>query len=209
MLPETTMSMIAAIEPMRAETLYLQVRQIRREAVDINSYELVDPEGAELPAAAAGSHVDIHLGNGLIRQYSLCNDPADRGRYVIAVLREDAGRGGSRQLHESLRVRDRVEIGRPRNNFSLDPAAGRLHRSYRPLARWNRSQRVLHAEDVGPRRAGRNCGYFYGCNRQHRGAHQRRAGLQHRRCAQCERHSGAHLLCVRALRHLQASLPMR
>jgi ferredoxin-NADP reductase len=119
------MSMIAAIEPMRAETLYLQVRQIRREAVDINSYELVDPEGAELPAAAAGSHVDIHLGNGLIRQYSLCNDPADRGRYVIAVLREDAGRGGSRQLHESLRVRDRVEIGRPRNNFSLDPAAVR------------------------------------------------------------------------------------
>jgi vanillate O-demethylase ferredoxin subunit len=119
------MNMVAAIKPAWADTLSLRVSQIRPEAVNINSYELVDPKGAELPAAAAGSHVDIHLGNGLIRQYSLCNDPADHGRYVIAVLREDPGRGGSRHLHESLRVHDRVKIGLPRNNFYLNSSATR------------------------------------------------------------------------------------
>ena len=116
------MNMVAAVQPTGVETLSLQVRETRREAIDINSYEHVDLEGTELPADTADSHVDIHLGNGLSRQYSLCNDPADRGRYVIAVLREDAGHGGSRHLHESLRVHDRVEVGRPRNNFYLNPA---------------------------------------------------------------------------------------
>jgi len=108
-----------------AATLPLLVRQIRFEASGVNSYELVDPNGHELPPATAGSHIDVHLGGGLTRQYSLCGDPADRRRYVVAVLREDAGSGGSRRLHETLRVQDLVSVGLPRNNFALAAGAER------------------------------------------------------------------------------------
>ncbi|MGH8778068.1 PDR/VanB family oxidoreductase [Paraburkholderia sp.] len=100
-------------------TLQLLVRQIRFEGKGIQSYELVDPSGADLPAFDAGAHLDVHLGDGLIRQYSLCNSPDERKRYVIAVLRDDAGRGGSKAVHERLHVQGIVRISRPRNHFSL------------------------------------------------------------------------------------------
>jgi len=105
--------------------LSLLVRQIRFEAVGVNSYELVDPAGAELPAVMAGTHIDVLLGDGVVRQYSLCNDPAERHRYVIAVLLEGQGQGGSRRLHETLHVQDHVQVGLPRNNFTLADRASR------------------------------------------------------------------------------------
>jgi len=111
----------AAVEESR--TLSLMVRQVRFEALGINSYELVRPDGGELPAASAGSHLDVHLPGGVIRQYSLCNDPADRGRYLIAVLKETAGRGGSRLLHDLLQVPNLVTVSLPRNNFALSAEA--------------------------------------------------------------------------------------
>lgn len=106
--------------------LSLVVRQIRYEAQGINSYELTDPDGGELPPFTAGAHIDIHLPNGVVRQYSLCNAPAERHRYVIAVLRDEKGRGGSTALHDSLRVQDIVTVSQPRNNFTLAPAAKRV-----------------------------------------------------------------------------------
>ncbi|HYS67857.1 MAG TPA: PDR/VanB family oxidoreductase [Paraburkholderia sp.] len=108
-----------AVAAQGSRTLELLVRQIRFEGKGINSYELVDAEGSDLPAFDAGSHVDIHLGDGLIRQYSLCNDSAERYRYVIAVLKDENGRGGSKTLHQKLRVQDIVRVSRPRNNFTL------------------------------------------------------------------------------------------
>ncbi len=99
--------------------LQLLVRQIRFEGKGINSYELVDPDGGDLPEFEAGAHIDVHLGQGLIRQYSLCNDPAERHRYVIAVLRDEGGRGGSKALHQNLKVQDIVRVSYPRNNFPL------------------------------------------------------------------------------------------
>lgn len=102
-----------------ARMLPLLVRQVRFEAIGINSYELVHADGSELPGFEAGSHVDIHLPGGLVRQYSLCGDPKDRRRYVIAVLNEENGRGGSRLLHETLQVRNIVTVSHPRNNFPL------------------------------------------------------------------------------------------
>ena len=100
-------------------TLDLMVRQIRFEGKGINSYELVDPEGEMLPPFTAGAHIDIHLKGGTIRQYSLSNAPSERHRYVIAVLRDEAGRGGSKTVHDTLRVQDRVKVSAPRNNFEL------------------------------------------------------------------------------------------
>jgi vanillate O-demethylase ferredoxin subunit len=106
--------------------LSLLVRQIRFEASGINSYELVHPQGEELPPFSAGAHIDIHLPNGMTRQYSLCNSPAERHRYVIAVLRDEKGRGGSKALHDALRVQDLATVSQPRNNFGLVPDARKV-----------------------------------------------------------------------------------
>jgi ferredoxin-NADP reductase len=107
------------------DTIELLVRQIRFEAPGINSYELVDPLGRPLPEATAGSHIDVHLPGPLIRQYSLSNDPTDRRRYVFAVLKDEAGSGGSKALHKTVHVQDTIRIGVPRNNFRLDETASR------------------------------------------------------------------------------------
>ena len=104
--------------------MQLRVRSITYLAEAITRYELVDPRGRDLPRFAAGAHVDVRTG-GFLRQYSLSNDPAERRRYCIAVLREDAGRGASQYLHERVRVADLVEVSLPRNNFPLDPTAQR------------------------------------------------------------------------------------
>lgn len=105
--------------------MILQVRQITFQANNINSYELIDPEGADLPPFMAGAHIDFNFRDGSVRQYSLCNDSRERHRYVIAVLREAAGRGGSQALHDRLHVQRTVSVGRPRNNFALVPDAKR------------------------------------------------------------------------------------
>jgi vanillate O-demethylase ferredoxin subunit len=117
----------AAIEAAEAaSTLELFVRQIRYEGRNIQSYELVDPEGRELPPFTAGAHIDVHLANGVVRQYSLCNSPQERTRYVIAVLRDENGRGGSKAVHQQLRVQDRVRVSHPRNHFELVEDARRV-----------------------------------------------------------------------------------
>ena len=94
------------------------LRQVRYEGRNIHSYEFVDPEGGELPPFSAGAHIDLHLGDGVLRQYSLCNPPGERHRYVIAVLRDAQGRGGSQRAHDRLRVQDRVRISRSRATIS-------------------------------------------------------------------------------------------
>ena len=106
--------------------LSLLLRQIRFEGVGINSYEFVDPEGAALPTFEPGAHIDVHVADGVVRQYSLSNDPRERHRYVIAVLRDENGQGGSRSLHSTLRVQDIVSVSWPRNNFALAPEAGKV-----------------------------------------------------------------------------------
>jgi ferredoxin-NADP reductase len=113
-------------KPADARTLELMVRQIRFEGRGIHSYEFVDPSGEVLPAFTAGAHIDVHLNDGLVRQYSLSNSPNERYRYVIAVLRDEAGRGGSKALHDGLRVQDKVRISHPRNNFELAANASKV-----------------------------------------------------------------------------------
>ncbi len=90
------------------------------EAEDICSLELLAPVGRPLPGFSAGAHIDLHVPGGYVRQYSLCNDPNERGRYVIAVLKDANSRGGSQAVHEAINVGDRVTIGAPRNQFPLE-----------------------------------------------------------------------------------------
>jgi vanillate O-demethylase ferredoxin subunit len=93
-----------------------------REAQDIASFELAALGGEPLPPFSAGSHVDVEVRPGLVRQYSLCNDPSERHRYLIAVLREPQSRGGSRGMHDDIRVGATLSISAPRNHFPLAPA---------------------------------------------------------------------------------------
>jgi vanillate O-demethylase ferredoxin subunit len=106
-------------------TLALLLRTVRREAEGVHSFELVDPDGRLLPAVGAGAHVDVQLPGGGVRSYSLAGDPADRRRWWLGVLREPQGRGGSRAMHEQLRVGDTLRVGAPRNAFAL--AEGAAH----------------------------------------------------------------------------------
>jgi ferredoxin-NADP reductase len=99
--------------------LELRVAAIRYEAEGIHSFELLPAVGACLPAFSAGAHVDIHLGNGLVRSYSLTNSPSQRNCYVIGVNRDRASRGGSVYMHERVRVGDVLKVSEPRNNFPL------------------------------------------------------------------------------------------
>jgi ferredoxin-NADP reductase len=80
---------------------------------------LRDPQDRPLPEWEPGAHLDLLLPAGLVRQYSLCGDPADRHRMQVAVLREPAGRGGSSHVHDVLAVGDPVRARGPRNHFPL------------------------------------------------------------------------------------------
>ena len=110
----------------QSSRLSLMVRQIRFEAIGINSYVLVDPKGEELPPFTAGAHIDVHLPGGFTRQYSLSNSPEERHQYMIAVLRDEQGRGGSKALHDMLQVQQMVTVSYPRNNFALVPQARKV-----------------------------------------------------------------------------------
>jgi ferredoxin-NADP reductase len=105
-----------------ATGLELTVRTRRLVAEHVVALELVDPTGAELPDWSPGAHVDLELPGGLVRQYSLCGNPADRSSWRIAVLREPAGRGGSALVHDALVPGEPVRVGGPRNHFPLRPA---------------------------------------------------------------------------------------
>lgn len=99
--------------------LELRVAAIRYEAEGILSFELRMPAGGVLPPFSAGAHVDVHLGNGLIRSYSLMNPPSQRDCYVIGVNLDRASRGGSAYMHGKVKAGDIVTVGAPRNNFPL------------------------------------------------------------------------------------------
>lgn len=108
-------------------TTMLQVRVERKvpEALDICSFELVPVAGGALPAFSAGSHVDVHLPNGLTRQYSLCNDAAESHRYVLGVLKDPGSRGGSTAMHDLVEAGSELSISAPKNHFPLAHGAKR------------------------------------------------------------------------------------
>ncbi|SSW71949.1 Cytochrome P450 116 [Achromobacter veterisilvae] len=105
----------------------LLVASVTRAADGIARIRLESPDGKPLPRWTPGSHIDVECGDtGISRQYSLCGDPADAGALEIAVLREDAGRGGSAWIHQHLRPGGSVRARGPRNHFRMDESASRL-----------------------------------------------------------------------------------
>jgi vanillate O-demethylase ferredoxin subunit len=100
-------------------TIEVRVAARHNEADGICSYELVPTRGGALPAFEAGAHVDVHLPNNLIRQYSLCNAPGETRRYQIGVLRDADSRGGSEAMHDHIDVGSVLTISEPKNHFPL------------------------------------------------------------------------------------------
>ena len=101
--------------------LELKVRGLREEAADILGIELCSLDATPLPLTwTAGAHVDVLLGGGLVRQYSLTNLPGE-GCLRLAIKHAEDSRGGSRWLHQQLRVGERLKVSAPRNLFPLQP----------------------------------------------------------------------------------------
>lgn len=106
---------------MKQAKMRVRVQAKDVEAEDVCSFYLVDPGGDQLPSFTAGSHIDVFIDHGLVRQYSLCNDPTEQHQYQIAVLKEASSRGGSIHMHENIKAGDFIEISEPRNHFALHP----------------------------------------------------------------------------------------
>jgi len=110
---------------MSEQKIKVVVRKREEQGDGVVVLELSDAMGKALPAFDAGAHVDIHLKPGLIRQYSLCSNPADTSAYRLGVLKDPASRGGSLAVHELLHEGMEIEISAPRNLFPLAANARR------------------------------------------------------------------------------------
>lgn len=110
---------------MSEQLMKVVVRKREEQGCGVVVLELADPQGRRLPEFEAGAHVDLHIAPGLVRQYSLCGDPADLTHYRLGVLKDPASRGGSVAVYDSLHEGCSVEIGKPRNLFPLAQAARR------------------------------------------------------------------------------------
>ncbi len=99
------------------------LRQIRLEAQGIHSYRLEPLPNEQFPQFEAGAHIDVSISEGLLRSYSLVNDPSDNKFYEIAVQLDVESRGGSEGIHKLWQVGQEIEISAPKNNFELDETA--------------------------------------------------------------------------------------
>ena len=107
----------------RPRTRALRLRVAARETVADGVVQL-RLEGRDLPGWEPGAHIDLVLPSGLVRQYSLCGDPADSSSYTVATRLVGDGRGGSREVHEQVRVGTELEVRGPRNRYPLVEAPG-------------------------------------------------------------------------------------
>ena len=101
------------------KTVSTVVTRIEEVGSDTKRFTLADKDGWQLPPFRPGAHVDVHVQPGLVRTYSLCNEPEDECRYVIAVKRERDGRGGSNHLHDRISVGDPIGVSIPRGGIAL------------------------------------------------------------------------------------------
>ncbi|MDV3123613.1 PDR/VanB family oxidoreductase [Mycobacterium sp. 21AC1] len=104
----------------------LQISALHRQAEGVLSLELRTVDGSPLPQWTPGAHIEVELAGGIVRHYSLCGSPGDNDVWRIAVLREPAGRGGSKLIHDTVRPGHVIAVRGPRNNFALVDAGSYL-----------------------------------------------------------------------------------
>jgi ferredoxin-NADP reductase len=105
--------------PAPGDLIEVRLTAIRFAARDTNLYDLQRPDGTPLPPYAPGAHIDLHLPNGLVRNYSMIMARPDPATYTFGIKRDPASRGGSRYIHDELHVGKALKISPPRNNFPL------------------------------------------------------------------------------------------
>lgn len=116
---------MTATETARARPAYREVEidvEVRRREVaadGVVTLTLADPDGADLPDWAPGSHIDLIMTPSLVRQYSLCGDTANRSEWQVGVLLDPDSRGGSQFVHDKLQEGSTVRVRGPRNHFPL------------------------------------------------------------------------------------------
>lgn len=103
----------------RPGAIAMRLVAVRPAARHTNFYDLAPVDGTPPPETTPGAHVDLHLPNGLVRQYSLVSARKGLGHYTLGIKRDPASRGGSAYVHDHLRAGDILRVGQPRNNFPL------------------------------------------------------------------------------------------
>src|SRR5579863_2112173 len=115
----TTTSSAAAPTPSAHGLIDARLSKIEDVARDTKTYTFQRVDGGKLPAYKPGAHIDLHLPNGLMRQFSLVVPISDPDSYTVGVKRDENSRGGSRYIIEQMKVGDQIKISAPRNNFPL------------------------------------------------------------------------------------------
>ncbi|MBS4049352.1 MAG: oxidoreductase [Alphaproteobacteria bacterium] len=110
---------------MAVDRIEVVVSEVVQEAEGIRAFAFQRVDKSSLPEFTAGSHIDVFIPGGIVRQYSLSGSPSECDRYTIGVLREENGRGGSKALYDQVRPGDRLFISEPRNHFELTRSAKR------------------------------------------------------------------------------------
>lgn len=139
----------------------LVVAAVEEPAPGVKRFTLADEDGWRLPPFRPGAHIDLYLANGQVRTYSLCNAPDDDRRYVIAVKKEQDGRGGSRYLHEEVKVGDRMGVSVPRGGIQVSEQSPNVFvaggigitpfiSAVRDMERRGLANYVLHWSSMGP-----------------------------------------------------------
>src|SRR5580700_5757693 len=103
-----------------------RLSKIEDVARDTKLYTFQRVDGGKLPPYKPGAHIDLHLPNGLMRQFSLTVPASDPDSYTVGVKRDENSRGGSRYIIEQMQVGDQIKISAPRNNFPLVENAGHV-----------------------------------------------------------------------------------
>ena len=116
----TTSAAGATLTPSAAaHTIEARLASIEEVARDTKLYTFRRVDGAPLPAYKPGAHIDLHLPNGMLRQFSLVAPAANPDSYTVGVKRDENSRGGSRYIIDEMKVGDQIKISAPRNNFPL------------------------------------------------------------------------------------------
>ncbi|MGI1796138.1 MULTISPECIES: PDR/VanB family oxidoreductase [Acinetobacter] len=104
-------------------TLYnviVKNRHVEGENVAVMEFE--SATSTALPKIEAGAHIDVHLPNGMVRQYSLCQNPSQHGVFRLGILRDPESRGGSVSAFDDLKDGMQIQVSEPKNLFPLVPA---------------------------------------------------------------------------------------
>lgn len=114
---------MGSVAVLGAGPLELVVTGVRQLTATVRAYELRATDGKALPPWTAGAHlaVPVRLDEGLeeTRHYSLTGHPARTDHYLIAVRRDDRGRGGSAAVHRDFVLGTQLRCGLPQNHFAL------------------------------------------------------------------------------------------